>query len=209
MAAGVILFAGAAIGLSYTKYDELTTTIDLDDGITCTLNGKEVSNGETVTIRQDMGTVRIHLESEYPIPIIMGALWKSSDRTIMASSLDCKGCDVQLGHGDFTGRFIAHYQGDGDLANVVLKFTIGEGITVSAGGTQINDGDEYTFVGDGTITVTTNDGQRHDVKYKGSWSNEYGMSGGASGNELNSTVSISIVDMMYFSDGHGTMEIHI
>ena len=70
MAAGVILFAGAAIGLSYTKYDELTTTIDLDDGITCTLNGKEVSNGETVTIRQDMGTVRVHLESEYPIPII-------------------------------------------------------------------------------------------------------------------------------------------
>ena len=57
--------------------------------------------------------------------------------------------------------------------------------------------------------MTTNDGLRHNVSYKGSWNNDYGMSGGASGEELGSSVTIYIVDMMYFADGHGTMEIHI
>ena len=43
----------------------------------------------------------------------------------------------------------------------------------------------------------------------GSWKNADGMSGGASGNKLGTSASISIMDMMFFSDGYGDMKITV
>ena len=209
MAVGFVLFAGAAIGLSYAKYDEVTTVVTIEDGITCTINDRAVSNGEKVTFKNGED-LKIHIESEYALPISMAGRWTSDTKTVTDYRIDGNDMTVRFGHGIFDGKLkVAFTKDDGDIAAVVLKFTIGSGITAKCGTNEIKDGDTYTFHGDNTVTVTTNDGARHDVKYNGSWSNEYGMSGGASGQELGSSVNISIVDMMYFSDGHGTMEIHI
>lgn len=210
MIVGILLFAGTAIGLSYTKYDEVTTTVYIEDGITCTINDKEVRNGDRITIPTGNDSLRIHAVSNYVLPIGIAGKWCSETRTITEYLIDANDMEVSFGHGTFEGKLMIGFTAeDSDIAGIVLKFTIGEGITVKCGSDEIKDGDEYRFPNDSKIDVTTNDGQRHDVKYKGSWSNEYGMSGGASGEELGSSITIDIVDMMYFSDGHGTMEIHI
>ena len=209
MAAGFVLFAGIAIGLSYTKYDEITTTVEVGDGITCTINGKEVSNGETITVPADLGALKVHAETDYDLPIIIAGKWTSDSKTVSDYRIDAKDMNVNVGIGKFTGKLIVKFTDDGDLGAVVLTFTIGDGITVKCGGDEIKNGDTYTFDGDSSVIVTTNDGQKHDIKYSGSWSNDYGMSGGASGVELGTSATIYIVDMMYFGDGHGTMDIHI
>ena len=210
MAAGIVLFAATAIGLSYAKYDETTTEVFIEDGITCTINGKEVSNGETVTVKTGEYDLKIKVDSEYDLKIGIAGEWSSDQRTVSGHDFDSKELRVAMGHGTFSGKLrIGFIDGDGDLGNIILRFTIGEGITVTHGSDEIKDGDTYTFTGDSVIAVKTNDGQRHDVRYNGSWSNDCGMSGGASGVELGSSVTISIIDMMYFDDGHGTMDIHI
>ncbi len=210
MTAGFVLFAGIALGVTYAKYDEATTTVTIDNGITCTINGKEVSNGETITVTPDLGSLRIHVESDYALPIGISGGWQSGDDIVTAECNDATDYTVNLGHGKFVGELMIGFIYDSsDLGAVILTFTITDDITVKAGGTTINNGDTYTFNGDGQIIVTTNDGEKHNVKYNGSWSNPDGMSGGASGQELNSSVTIYITDMMFFSDGHGTMDIHI
>ena len=215
MVVGILAVAATAIGLSYAKYDEATTTVTIEDGIKCCINGKEVSNGDTVTVKLEAAKLKIEVCSEYEQPIGYAGKWTSNDHTVTSSKTDDSTVKsgtftVDLNHGKYNGILrIGFMDGDGDLANVVLKFTIGEGITVTSGSDEIKDGDTYTFIGDSKIIVKTNDGQRHDVKYSGSWSNDCGMSGGASGQELNSSVTIDIIDMMFFDDGHGTMDIHI
>ena len=210
MVVGILAFAALAIGVSYAKYDEATTVVSIENGITCTINDKEVHNGDTITVRTGEYNMKIRVESEYDLPIGIAGKWTSDTRTVTCCDLDTKELVVAFGHGVFDGKLAIGYTADdGDIAAVVLKFTIGDGITVTHGSDEIKDGDTYSFPNDSTIVVKTNDGQRHNVKYNGSWSNDYGMSGGANGEELGSSVNISIIDMMYFGDGHGTMEIHI
>ena len=48
---------------------------------------------------------------------------------------------------------------------------------------------------------------RASLSYDGSWKNGDGMSGGARGSNLGTSVGISIMNLMYFSDGYGDMSI--
>ncbi|WII09349.1 hypothetical protein O8W32_00620 [Methanomassiliicoccales archaeon LGM-DZ1] len=114
-------------------------------------------------------------------------------------------------HGTYKGAmYISNDAADGDLAPIILKFTVDESmVTVKNGGTVIHNNDVVTFTNDSELQVTTVDGKSHEITYKGTWSNSSGMSSGASGSELGTSTTIYIVDTMYFDAGNGTMEVGV
>ena len=93
-----------------------------------------------------------------------------------------------------------------ELSPIELTFSITDNVTVKHGNDVISNGDVYTFHGDATLTVTTNDGLAHDITYSGSWTNG-DESGSCSGDELGNSIQISIVDCIYWGTAHGTMQI--
>lgn len=215
MVAGILLFTAVALGTTCTKYDEVNTKVIMDSDITCTINGKTVSNGQTVSVNPNFSLVKICVSSEYDLPIGVAGVWNSDGDTVTASSTDdsiVRSGEVRalFGHGTYDGTLRVFFTADdSDLADIILTFTIDSRITVRSQGVTINNGDQFTFHGDSTINVITNDGQRHDISYSGSWSNDCGMSSGASGSELGSDITIYIEDFIYFDPAYGTMKISI
>ncbi len=209
--------AGAAIGMNIMKHDEITTEVLMDDGMTCTINGTEVANGDTVTLSLTGGAMSVHIDSQIHGKIAVCGLWASDS----ASTSVLKSTDSAATAADFHVRFVRHgtYKGamyisndaaDGDLAPIILKFTVDESmVTVKNGGTVIHNNDVVTFTNDSELQVTTVDGKSHEITYKGTWSNSSGMSSGASGSELGTSTTIYIVDTMYFDAGNGTMEVGV
>ena len=209
--------AGGAIGMNLMKNDEITTEVLMDDGMTCTINGTEVANGDTVTLSLAGGVMSVHIDSQILGKIAVCGLWASDS----ASTSVLKGTDSAATAADIPVRFVRHgtYRGamyisndaaDGNLAPIILKFTIDESmVTVNNGGTVIHNNDVVTFTNDTELQVTTVDGKSHEITFKGTWSNSSGMSSGASGSELGTSTTIYIVDTMYFDAGNGTMEVGV
>ena len=177
MAAGFILFAGIAIGVNYTKYDEVTTTVTIDDGITCTINGKEVSNGDTVTVSMDLAKMNVCVKSDYDQPIGYVGSWTSGSDTVTSSQKDssvshCGKFVINFNHGSYTGSMkIKFFAGD-EMQTISMKFHISSDVTVTIAGTQINDGDSYDFKNDIKVSVSANDGQKHNISYSYWWGKE-------------------------------------
>ena len=215
MTVGILVFAGAAIGLSYAKYDEATTTVILEDGITCTINGKEVSNGDTVTVRTEGGYLNVRAESPAPAIIGYSGQWTAGDKT--CKSTECTEDEVEtfefkvaLSHGSFTGRMVIKDMGGDELQPIELKFSIDESkVTVVHGSDVIHDGDTFTIYGDDAFTATTVDGQKHTINWDGHWSNPDGESSGASGCHYTISTTISVQDFIYFEKATGTMKITV
>ena len=215
MVVGILLLTVMCLGVTYNKYDEVTSQVIMDEGITCTINGKAVADGDVVTVNPNFGKLKICVDSQYELPIGVAGIWKSDKETITASSTDSsivKSGEIKamFGHGSYDGTLRVFFtDDDGCLADIVLTFKISDGLMVRSQGISITDGAQFTFSGDSTINVTTADGQKHNIKYSGSWSNDCGMSSGASGNEYGESATINILDTMYFDPGYGTMEITI
>ena len=213
MVAGFVIMMGVCLGLTYTKYDEVTTTVVMDDGIQCTLNDQTVSNGDEITVDMNNGYLDIHVESAYEQNIGYAGTWSSSRNTVNSTNMPeptAKSADyrIHFGHGTYSGRLVIKFADPDEIQPITLTFTIKESLLkVTHGDTEIHDGDQFTFVSDDSLTVTTRDGQKHSMSYDGHWSNPDGMSGGSSGYSTSTSMTISIVDMMYFDPGTGTMKI--
>ena len=180
MTAGFIIFAGIALGVTYTKYDQITTTVTLEDGITCTIEGKEVSSGETIAVNPEFGSMNVHVESATPAVFGYAGKWTSGDDTWKstgktdseATSADFK---IDFKHGEFTGSmYICNMGGDYDYKPIAMEFHIegDEYLKVCIGDTVIHDGDKMTLTGDTSVTISTADGQRHHISYEGWWGND-------------------------------------
>ena len=215
MVAGILLFAGTAIGLSYAKYDEATTTVILEDGITCTINGKEVGNGDTMNVKMEGGYLNVCARSPDAAVIGYSGQWTSGDRT--CTGTDTSGDEVTdfdfkiaLSHGSFTGRVVIKNMGADELQPIELTFTIDESkVTVVHGGDVIKNGDVFTLIGDDSFNVTTVDGQKHTIRWDGHWSNPDGESSGASGCHYTVSTTIVVQDFIYFEKATGTMKITV
>ena len=215
MVVGIFVLAAGAIGLSYAKYDEATTTVILEDGITCTINGKEVSNGETVTVKLEGGYLNVHAVAPMPMVIGYSGQWTAGDNTCKStvwtgSEVESYDFKVAINHGKFTGRMVIKDLGGDELQPIELKFSIDESkVTVKHGGDVIHDGDTFTIYGDDAFTATTVDGQKHTINWDGHWSNPDGESSGASGCHYTVTATISVQDFIYFDKATGTMVITV
>ena len=208
---GAILLMGLCVGVSYTKYDSVTTTFEIEDGITCTVNGKEVANGDTVTYTPDMGRMKICVESDYDQYIGYTGRWSSSQGSV-ASSFTEKSVKntgelvVDFGHGDYTGNIKIAYIDSDDYQTLTMTFNITGDVKVVAEGVEIMNGDVKQYNTDIHITVTANDGQKHNIDWS-YWWGDSSESGSGNGSEYNSSTSFTVENMAYFDPHNGSVTI--
>lgn len=216
-----VLVAAAVIGMGCTivlvggMNDEITTEVSVGAGLSCKIDGNDVANGEQITIKEK-SKLCVQVEAVENIQIQAAGTWTSEKNVIgkvfTTESPVKEACfTFELNHGKFNGKLliINVAENTGDINPIHLKFSFDESkVKVSAGGTEIANGDTFDFDGDGSVLVESKVGSVM-LKYSGSWKNDCGMSGGASGYNQGTSVTISIVNMMFFSDGYGDMNITV
>lgn len=216
-----VLVAAAVIGMGCTivlvggMNDEITTEVSVGAGLSCKIDGNDVANGEQITIKEK-SKLCVQVEAVENIQIQAAGTWTSEKNVIgkvfTTESPVKEACfTFELNHGKFNGKLliINVAENTGDINPIHLKFSFDESkVKVSAGGTEIANGDTFDFDGDGSVLVESKVGKVM-LKYSGSWKNDCGMSGGASGYNQGTSVTISIVNMMFFSDGYGDMNITV
>lgn len=212
----VVAVVGVGVSLIFLggMNDEITTKVSVGEGLTCTINDKEVSDGDEIVLKETT-ELKVCVRSVDSVQIRAAGSW-TSDRNVYgdvyttASPVKDTDFTFKLNHGKFCGKLdiINMAADDGnDICPIHLKFTFDESkVKVTSGGTEIKNGDTFTFEGDGYVSVESKIG-RASLSYDGSWKNGDGMSGGARGSNLGTSVGISIMNLMYFSDGYGDMSI--
>ena len=215
LTAVAVIAAGASIFLLGGMNDEITTKVSVGSGLSCKIDGNDVANGEEITIKEK-SKLSVEVTAVDDVQIQAAGSWKSDRNTIgkvfTTDSPVKEACfTFELNHGKFNGKLsiINMAENSGNICPIHLKFTFDESkVKVSSGGTEIANGDTFTFDHDGSVLVESKIGKA-TLNYSGSWKNADGMSGGASGCNLGTSVSISIMNMMYFSDGYGDMKITV
>ena len=214
-----VIVAAAVIGAAATIYflpgiyNESKTTVIVGSGLTVTINGEEVTDGQEFVL-DGKNVLDIHVESALESQIRVSGKWTSDMKTftkddVTASPVSSADFSIQLKNGKYTGKLAIFdtISNGSDLAPIELKFTVDESkVKVSWSGGEIKDGDTVTFTGDTYVTVESKIG-RADLSLSGSWSNDCGMSGGANQTELCESMSVQILDTIFFDKAYGTMKV--
>lgn len=180
MIVGILLFAGIAIGVNYSKYGEVTTTVEIDDGLTCTINGKEVSNGDTVTVDLEFCKLKVCVNSDAATLIACSGDWSSDGDRVSFSD----GTDSEVTCAEFTIDFgkAASFNGiividkavdDLDHDPISLYFTYDDKIVVRLNGNEVASGTTLWYKEDIDLEVITVDGEEYDIHWYGSYRNHY------------------------------------
>ena len=192
MIVGILVFAGTALGVTYYKYDEATTTIILGDGLTCTIDGKEVKNGDTITSELRGGYLNAHVESNTPVVIGYVGLWASDgdtekregDSSVEVTSYDIK---IPFNHGSYNGKLQIWDLADdasGNLITLVLHFDESK-MTVwfSFANDYRHDGETIHVLGYDVFELRHVDKKSHTFSWDGTWSNDLGQSASLKGSQ--------------------------
>ena len=208
----MVITTGGIMFFDFVKDKEVTTTVIVQDGLTCTINGEPVTDGQTITTNAD-NKIRIHIESEGNAFLAISGSWHADKKDICKSDkLETAATSAdfcfKLKRQNFTGNLAIYIDGsDGDLAPINLTFSFDESqVKVTAFGSEVKNGDVVSFPGDGSFTIESKIGKAN-IHYDYSWSNDYGMSGSGSADELNTSVTGHVENMCFFSAGTGPMNI--
>ena len=217
MIVGILLFAGIALCVNYANYGDVTTQVLLDDGLTCTINGKEVKDGDTVTVGLEYAKLKVCVSSDTAALIACSGNWKSdSDRVTYDD-----GTSDTTKHAEFTIDFgkAVHFDGwifidncnsemDHDAIDLYLDYD--DGITVKLIGNGYLSGDTLIYKEDIDLEITANDGQEHDFHWYGSYKNHYDVVE----HKINDTGhwsvgTIHLVCDNYMATAHGKLTIDV
>ena len=201
MVVGILVFAGAALGVTYVKYDEATTNIILEDGIRCTIDGKDISNGETVTSNLKGGYLNVHVESDTPIVFGYSGVWysddvsetKDGDSADEVTSYDFK---IPFSHGKYNGTLLIKNMASeayGCPISMVLHFDESKiMVWFSMANSYRHDGETVTALGNCVFDVKHVDGTVHTFTWDGSWGNDYGDHGVLQGTQSATEIEVYI-----------------
>ena len=201
MVVGILVFAGAALGVTYVKYDEATTNIILEDGIKCTIDGKDISNGETVTSNLKGGYLNVHVESDTPIVFGYSGVWysddvsetKDGDSAGEVTSYDFK---IPFSHGKYNGTLLVRNMASDEYGcpiSMVLHFDESKiMVWFSMANSYRHDGETVTALGNCVFDVKHVDGTVHTFTWDGSWGNDWGDHEVLQGTKSAGTVKIRI-----------------
>ncbi len=212
MVVGIIVLAGLCVGVAYTKYDKVTTTVSIDDGIIVTISGKEVTDGQTITIDKGVSNIKVEVASSYDQYIGYAGYWTSGSHTVQSTvkdeSIQYRGeFLIHFGHGNFTGGLkIAFLSPDMNDQKITMEFTIDSALTVTCNGAAVTSGQVIDYTDDLHITVSTKDGQKRDIQYSYYWGSSC-EHGSGQGEEYNSTINFTVENMAYFEHANGEVKI--
>ena len=201
MVVGILVFAGLALGVAYAKYDEATTTIILEDGIRCNIDGKDIGNGEKITTELTGGYLNVHVEYDTPIVFGYSGAWYSDDRTETQdgdSSTEVTSYDIKISfsHGKYNGTLLVRNMASDEYGcpiSMVLHFDESKiKVWFSMANSYRHDGDAITVLGDCVFDISHVDGQVHTFTWDGSWGNDWGDHEVLQGTKSAGTVKIRI-----------------
>ena len=210
VAAAIIIIAGAAYTY-ITNEDEVAMTITLEDDITCTIDGETYSGGTDIRIKTDHKELSFRIDAPIDAPFAYSGKW-TSGKSVVTASGTVEGSSytefkVSFERGDYEGKFNAKMLDTDDLYPIDLTFSFDESkFKVTSGGSTISNGQVFSFAGDSEVLVESLIGTV-DITYNGSWSDDYGGSGSASGDELGTQTIIYITNCAYFGKMTGSMDI--
>jgi len=212
MVVGVIVIAGFCVGLSYIKYDNVTTTFSIDDGITVSVGGKDITDGQTITLDKGVSNIKVEVASSYDQYIGYAGYWTSGKDTVSSTvkdeSVQYRGeFTIHFGHGNYSGNMkIAFLSPDMDNQKITMEFTIDPALTVTCNGAAVTSGQVLDYTDDLHITVTTKDGQKRDIQYSYYWGSSC-EHGSGQGEEYNSTIEFTVENMAFFEHANGEVKI--
>ncbi len=205
----IVVVAGVAVFLTYEKNHEIETEADIEDGLECTVNGKSVSDGGTVSVFNG-GKIKIHVESQSAVRILFEGRWvhqtdvveHSADSETEVESFDI---EIDMEKEDYKGSMYVKAYGADDMCPVTLTFDYDSTqLSASVGGNEIASGGTHSFLSDGTITLTSKVGEK-DIHYDGTWSDGQGGSSGATGYEYGTEATVYVMNTAYFGEMTGTI----
>ncbi len=207
----MVITTGGIMLFDFVKEKDVTTTVTVQDGLKCTINGDPVING-AVVITNAENKICIHVESTGNAFLAFSGSWHSDKKDVCKSDVletaatSADFC-IKLDRQNFTGKLAVYIDGSDDLAPINLTFNFDESqVKVTAFGAEVKNGQIVSFPNDGHFTIESKIGKAN-IHYDYSWSNEYGMSGSGSWDELNTSISGTVENMCYFSAGTGPMNI--
>ena len=212
--AAAVLTTGGIYLFDYVGEKDVTTTVMIQDGLTCTINGEPVSNGGTVTTNAEK-KMCIHIESTGNALLAFSGKWVSEKKTVykddaLTEAAQTADFCIKLDRQDFTGNlaiFIAGSDSD-DICPIHMTFKFDESqakLTYSGG--EIKNGDVITFPKDGYVNIESKLG-RANIHYHYYWSNDY-CNGSGDWEELNTSINATIDNMAWFSDGTGEFTVSV
>ena len=213
---GLLVLTGICIGMSFTKYDKATTTIVLGEGMTCTVNGIEVNDGDEIEVDLDMHKMKVHIETDTPMVIECVGQWANDN-----NSVTCRDkTDREVTSADFTldlgkqglyqGCLILNEIDTDDLDHdpIVLTFYFDESLFDVSFYSTVMHNNGVIVVGDvGVVNITIKDGLPHDFSYDANWVNSYGTKDKVTGEVHGNSISVTINNNNYFSTANGDMHI--
>ena len=213
MIVGILVFAGLCVGLAYHKYDNVTTTLSIDDGITVKIDGIEVKDGETITIDKDLGHFHVEVKSDSNEYIGYAGQWTSGPDHVTVKKTDdyiqhSGEFTIHFGHGNFKGGLRVAYAGSETHETITMKYNLGPGLKVTSNGVEVVDGQIVDYDGDATIVATTLDGQRHYIHHEYYWGNDYER-GSDTGTELNTSSTFWLDNMADYAPASGEITVKI
>ena len=217
IALAAVVIIAAAVAVAFWNPQEpsegITTTVTIDEGLTCTMNGVPVKDGQTVSVPLDDGIITLHVESKVAETFGYSGVWESGlvtkrSMNIIEQMVTSYDFVIDFDHVGYTGNMAVGYSNGDDVKPLTIDFTIDDNLTVMFGTQEIKNGDKVTFYKDTELSVTTKDGNRHYINHQGEWSNdcEYASDGGT---ELTESLIVYILDTFYFGDATGYEKILI
>ena len=185
-AIAMVAVAGATVIAVGEKDDCVSTTVILEDGIRCTIDGKTVSDGDQICVKSLNGNLNIHLESDYAGMFLVNGMWDSDNGKTTASKASgssVKSCDVTVGfgHGKYCGDMYVGIAYPGADDDVQLKLTVlfnKERFTVSYDGKQVQYLDEVQCTTNYNVFTADSITGEKEIYYDAMW---FGSDGHAQG----------------------------
>ena len=208
-----VIGAGCAIFFLGGMNDEITTVVAIEDGMTCTIDGKAVSNGEQIVIKEK-SKLDVHVESADAVRIGAAGNWASEKNEygkVFTTDSAAKKADFtfELNHGKFTGGLLVYnaIQTDDESCTLYLQFNFDESAaTVSCGGTEIKNGEVFALNEQGTIDVDSKIGETI-IDVDAMWSYSGGWTTHCYDTVVDDHYSFTLEGKKVFGDAHGYVNI--
>ena len=176
-AVALVAAAGVYAAVTAVNDDSVTSTVTVNDGLRCTINGKAVSDGDEICINPLDGKMDIHLESDTAGMLSYVGNWEYCDKSVDKADrtkvpLSEADFTIMFDHGKFKGGLTVGMNAYGPSDNgLTLKVYYDINVrSVYWGEQRIMEGQTVTFLyGEAVLTVHTADRDTKMV-YQADWS---------------------------------------
>ena len=207
----LVLATAVFVAVQGSQDKEVSTQVAIDGDFSCTVNGKEFSDGQRMNVTTEGGKLNVHVETDNLTMILFIGQLKYADDVVTVtdeSSVPTHSADFSLVVKDGCSEcimLVSNMIDEGEDGRLDLTCTVGDNVKLTFEGKEYKTGDVLTLYHDSTLTAESQVG-RVTINYHGSWVDSYGIEGSVDGYELGTSIPI---DISYFSYGGATGTLNV